>query len=94
MSHNNNTRKSSPGRPRSRPVPLRMSASERAIVMQFLQVRLDQSRNGLRKLCHGLSVAEITANRGQIDWFRTEESVILRLISTVNHPIGYSDPTI
>ena len=68
-----------------------LSTDEQRLIMQFLQVRLDQSRRGADKMCYGLTATERRNLRGQIAWFEAEQSVIKRLMSTVGHHIGINE---
>lgn len=81
-----------PGRPRSRAVPIYLDEQGREDVEAFLTVRLMQRTRYLDKFLSEWDTYPESWRRPVKKTLENAIAEIRRLISTVKHPIAYTDP--
>lgn len=75
------------GRPRTKPTPIKMTATEQEIVKCFLSVRLTQAKQSLGKFRQEYARSAMVWYAPQLQHFKGEIAAIKRLLSTLEHPV-------
>ena len=80
------------GRPKTRPVTVKLSEADQRIVQGFLRVRQEQARLAADRFEDALKVISEDWSAGQLAYLRSVESAITYLLSTLDHPVEWLTP--